>query len=220
MLSTNSPALGRLLHYDADEDLKLKKSYHCTTAMDHVGVFGNTAHEHPASLCPPSGALHHGFCAFLGLSSCVLSRRRHTERWWFAGLFMTIGYFVAMKLHLGGCGTQGYNAGVWLASCGSIGFWTRIMAGSGSRFFNSLILSLLALQGWHDWGKAHMWTAYIAAYRQDQTPGGRVTTQSLWNEYLPRHTDPSFMQFQGLSGYEGAIDKPTDVDALVDVKYK
>ena len=111
---------------------------------------------------------------------------------------MCTGFFVAAKFDDCGTGVQAHNAGVFMSSVGTIGFIARTIAGSGSPRFNMAAMLTMWMQGYYDWGMAHMWTAYLAYYKQEMSGRSQAFTTSLWVEYVPQHVDPVFLHYRPL----------------------
>jgi hypothetical protein len=195
-------ALRKISHYHADEDLRLKRGYYETTHFDHLGVGSSCTLEYPAAVCPPSAKnFHYSMCAG-ALLSCLVSRQRHQEKWWIGGLFLSIGYFVSAKFDESGSGIQAHNAGVIMSGVGTLGLLCRTIANSGRRSFNVKCMGLLIATGWYEWGMSHIWTAYIAHFKQEATGRSSAFTTSLWIEYVPQHIDPTFVHYHKLQTLE------------------
>lgn len=215
MLSA-TPALSKLTHYDSDGDLRLKRNYHVTTHFDHVpGVSGMCSMEYPAAVQPPSGAIPHFGMMCTTFIACLLSRRRHQEKWWLGGVVLTVGYFTSGKFHKQGNGAQGHNAGVFLATFGVVGTTARCMGSSGATPFNVASIALFFLMGWYDWGMAHQWTAYIAQFKREISgASGKALETSLWIEFVPQHEATEFVHFKKPNATADAFDWPKELADL------
>jgi hypothetical protein len=204
MAYTAASALRKISSYQADDDLRLKRSYFFTTHLDHLGVGSSCSMEYPAAVCPPSARKFHYGMSGATLFSCLLSRQRHQEKWWLGGLFLSLGYFIAAKFDEAGAGIQGHNAGVLISVFGTLGLTCRVIAGSGNRGFNLKALALLWAVGWYEWGMVHQWTAYITHYKQEMSGRAKSFETSLWVEYVPQHIDPVFLHYHGLKTIKDA----------------
>jgi hypothetical protein len=212
---SSTPALSKLTHYSADEDLRLKKNYHATTHFDQVpGLSGTCSMEYPSAVQPPSGEIPH-FAMMAGtFTACLLSRRRHQEKWWLGGILMCVGYFVSAKFHRQGNGAQGHNGGVFLSTLGTVGMCARSMGNAGSPWFNVGSVMVFAVMGWYDWGMAHQWTAYLGQFKKE-IGTSKIYETSLWIEQVPQNVATEFVHFRPLHGTPDAYDWPQDVVDLV-----
>eukprot|EP00672_Neobodo_designis_P026010 CAMPEP_0174851166 /NCGR_PEP_ID=MMETSP1114-20130205/22042_1 /TAXON_ID=312471 /ORGANISM="Neobodo designis, Strain CCAP 1951/1" /LENGTH=211 /DNA_ID=CAMNT_0016085683 /DNA_START=35 /DNA_END=666 /DNA_ORIENTATION=+ len=210
MTSTAATALRKLSHYEYDDDLRLKRPGFTTTHLDHVGVGSSCSMEYPAGVCPPSARAYHYSMSALAIGSCMLSRQRHQEKWWLGGMFMAIGYFICGKFDEAGSGIQGHNAAFLLSTFGSIAMFCRHLAGSGNPMFNKLCISWLLLSGWYEFGMSHVWTAYLAYFKQEASGMTRLYTTSLWEDFVPANIEPTFLTYRPLHLEDGtAVSKLT-----------
>jgi hypothetical protein len=199
-------ALTTLMHYVSPGDIKQKRGYFNCTAVDHVGLGSSTSMEFPAAVPPPPGTWMHGVASASCYAACLLSRNRHSEKWWVGGVILGMLYFSTFKFHYHGNSAQAHAAGFWIGSVGLLGTGARIVCGSGSLFINTYsTLGFMALL-YTDWGRCHMWTNYIAQFKREHYHAGRVISGSLLHEYLPtdRQGDIEFSYFTRPKEFEGS----------------
>lgn len=195
-----SPALLKLLHYEAEEgDLEQKRSYHYSSHYDHIGGgLQSCTMEHTSAVPPPNAtwvaALGCGFCTM----ACLLSRRRHQEHWWVGGLGLGVGYYAALKSHKVGNGPQGHSGSLWCAVFGFLGMTMRLACHSGTFAFNLGCLGLSAYSIWFELGRFHWWSEWVTQHQRRIRPNRNAIDESVWAEYVPSHAETEFHRFKPL----------------------
>lgn len=196
-----SAALRKLLSYDAEGDLHLKRPYHYSTHYEHIGGgLTSCSLEYPSVMEPPNGlwvsVAAMGFC----LASCILSRKRHQEAWWMGGLGLSIGYYGAMKSHKVGNGPQGHLGSLWTSLFALLGMAMRagIAVQSKARItpFTKICIGIAMADIWFELGRFHMWSDWVFQFKRRRD--GRGVMEDVWAEYVPAHADTTFHHFTPL----------------------
>lgn len=190
-----SEGLLKLLHYESDGDLHLKRPYHYATHFDHTGANGGVVCEFPASRRPPVSTGY--WTSIAGMlvtgSLCAFSRKQHEEKWWLGNLLLTIGYTGCFKFHKAENGVIGHTSGIWCAWCGVCLCLLRLYGGAGNAKWNKRLMVFYSLQGWVDWGRMHQWIEHTTEIKKNVTPLKRTVVTSMWSEYIPAHAEPALI---------------------------
>lgn len=191
-----SAAIRKVLFFETEGDLQLKRSHHVSTHWDQLHLSGCTM-EFPAGVRPPcssgSSALFSAGC----FVACAISRNRHQERWWLGGLILATGYFTAYRYHSCGNGVQGHISSFWTSAMGVFGCSLRVLSNSGNRNFHSLCIAAFIVNMWFDIGRFHMWHAWIGCFRRTLAPNQKKH-DSIWKEFAPRDVVTEFLDFRPL----------------------
>lgn len=192
MLGTS--ALKKLFFAEQEGDtLYLKRGYHSSTHWDQ---FPNSAFlEYSSAVMPPNAFKISTMCMSACFLSCLLSRGRHSEKWWLCGLALGVGYYSAVKCHKVGNGCEGHTASMWCDVAGMIGFMARLIAKNGNRNFNAACLLAFSGLAWYDLGRFHMWSAWLGEYKKERTTGH---LRNIWTEYTPSSAEPELLPFRSV----------------------
>jgi hypothetical protein len=200
-----SEGLSKLVHYQSQGDLHLKRPYHYSTHFDHTGANGTILCEHPASRRPPySTGYYMSLAGMVGTGlACVLSRRTHEEKWWLMNLVIVIGYFGSFKFHKSENGLIGHTSGIWCAGLGVLMSIGKLWAGAGSAKWNCRLAFLYAFQGWIDWGRLHQWVEHSNEIKRNVVTLRNTVVTSMWAEYIPSHEEPELVLMRRLHTADG-----------------
>lgn len=195
-----SGGLLKVLHYQSDGDLHLKRPYHYSTHFDHTGANGSVICEYAAARRPPiSTGYWLSLAGMVGTGLiCFLSRRQHEEKWWLANLFLVVGYCGSFKFHKAENGMTGHISGVWCAGIGAFFAIMRMYGRAGNQKWNLRLLFIYMLQGWIDWGRMHQWIEHTNEIKKNVVPLKRTVVTSMWGEFIPSHMEAELILLRPL----------------------
>ena len=199
-----SQGLLKLLHYQNEGDLHLKRPFHYSTHFDHTGANGTVLCEYSASRRPPLSTGY--WLSFAGMiftgAMCAFSRRAHEEKWWIANLILTIGYMGSWKFHKAENGVIGHTAGIWCAFGGFLFTLMRMFAGAGNARWNRRMMVFYVGHGWIDWGRLHQWIEHTNEIKKNVVPLKMTIMTSMFAEYIPAHEEPELIMLRKLTSID------------------
>lgn len=202
-----SQGLLKLLHYQNDGDLHLKRPFHYSTHFDHTGANGTILCEYSASRRPPLSTGY--WISLVGMvatgAMCAFSRRQHEEKWWIANLVLTIGYMGSWKFHKAENGVIGHTAGIWCAFGGFMFTMLRMFAGAGNPKWNRRALMFYMAHGWIDWGRLHQWIEHTNEIKKNVVPLKMTIMTSMFAEYIPAHEEPELIMMRKLTSVDDVV---------------
>ena len=167
------------------------RGYHHSTAWD----FAARGHgiPTPQDLKPKDSPYVSQFAGLGLVGAMIFSRHSKHEKWYVAGLLLSLLHFFAWKCHTVGNGMEGHSTAAWANGLGMSAMCVRIYLGTGSGRVNACGLIGLGLCMWYDLGRHHMWSSYYARLWMDKLEQRRLA--SPWTGFMKDPGAATFVNY-------------------------